>query len=177
VTEPEPAAASTGTGAVAGRSLARQYAIIAAVTLGVLALDQISKTWALERLRADTIDVFWTLRLRLTFNSGAAFSLGDGIGGSVIGLLVIGVVAFLIWSGRTVSSTLGAVALGMVLGGALGNLADRAFRAGDGFLGGRVVDFIDFQWWPVFNVADMGVVIGAILLVFAAWREGDAESA
>ena len=46
------------------------------------------------------------------------------------------------------------------LGGALGNLADRVFRAGDdGFLGGRVVDFIDLQWWPVFNVADIAVVL------------------
>jgi signal peptidase II len=177
VADSETAATDTGGGADVGRSKARQYTIIAAVTLGVLALDQLSKTWALERLSGDTISVFWTLRLRLAFNTGAAFSLGDGIGGSVIGLLVIAVVAFLIWTGRTVSSTLGAVALGMVLGGALGNLADRAFRAGDGFLGGRVVDFIDFQWWPVFNVADMGVVIGAILLVLTAWREGDADPA
>jgi signal peptidase II len=57
------------------------------------------------------------------------------------------------------------VAVGLVLGGALGNLIDRALRGGGGFLGGAVVDFIDFQWWPIFNVADSCVVIGAILLI------------
>ena len=60
----------------------------------------------------------------------------------------------------------GAVALGLVLGGAAGNLLDRLFREGSGFLGGGVVDFIDLQWWPIFNVADAAVTIGGLLLVF-----------
>jgi len=55
-----------------------------------------------------------------------------------------------------------------VLGGAIGNLVDRAFREGSGFLGGGVIDFIDPQWWPIFNVADMAVTIGGVLLVFTA---------
>jgi signal peptidase II len=79
-------------------------------------------------------------------------------------VLALGVVAFLLWQGRTISSRTGSVALGLILGGALGNLADRAFR-GDGFFDGGVVDFINLQWWPVFNVADSCVVIGGILLV------------
>ena len=54
---------------------------------------------------------------------------------------------------------------GLIIGGALGNLIDRIFRASDGFLKGEVVDFIDFQWWPVFNIADSAVVIGCLLLV------------
>jgi signal peptidase II len=66
----------------------------------------------------------------------------------------------------------GAVAVGLILGGAAGNLCDRAFRAGDGFLGGAVVDFIDLQWYPVFNVADMCVVGGAVLLLIATARDG-----
>jgi signal peptidase II len=74
------------------------------------------------------------------------------------------VVGFLLWQGRTIASRAGAVALGLILGGALGNLADRAFR-GSGFFGGGVIDFIDVQWWPVFNVADSCVVIGGIMLV------------
>ena len=79
----------------------------------------------------------------------------------------------LLWSGRTVPNRTGAVAVGAVVGGAAGNLADRAFRRGDGgFLGGAVVDFIDLQWYPVFNVADMGVVGGAILLLIATARAG-----
>jgi signal peptidase II len=64
-----------------------------------------------------------------------------------------------------------AVALGLVVGGALGNLTDRAFRAGDGFLGGGVIDFVDLQWWPVFNVADSGVVVGAVLLFLLQLNE------
>jgi signal peptidase II len=58
-----------------------------------------------------------------------------------------------------------------VLGGALGNLVDRAFRAGDGILGGHVVDFVDLQWWPVFNVADTALWVGIGLLVLSSWRE------
>jgi signal peptidase II len=72
----------------------------------------------------------------------------------------------------------GAVALGMVLGGAIGNQLDRLLRAGsDGLLGGCVVDFIDVQWWPIFNIADMGIVLGAILLVAVSWTEGNREPA
>jgi len=56
--------------------------------------------------------------------------------------------------------------VGLVLGGAVGNLVDRALRGGSGFLGGAVVDFIDLRWWPIFNVADSCVVVGAVLLVF-----------
>jgi signal peptidase II len=61
--------------------------------------------------------------------------------------------------------------LGLVLGGALGNLADRVFRDGSGFLGGAVIDFIDLQWWPVFNVADIAVTVGGVLLVLTSTRE------
>jgi signal peptidase II len=61
------------------------------------------------------------------------------------------------------------VALGLVLGGAFGNLTDRAVR-GDGLLWGRVVDFIDFHVWPVFNVADSAIVIGAVLLAMGGIR-------
>ena len=57
-----------------------------------------------------------------------------------------------------------------MLGGALGNLADRAFRAGDGFLGGRVVDMVDVQWWPVFNVADAALWVGIGVLVLDSIR-------
>jgi signal peptidase II len=128
----------------------------------------LTKWWALEQLRDDPVDLFWTLRLRLTSNTGAAFSLAGGAG-PFIALLALGVVGFLLWQGRTISTRLGAVALGLMLGGALGNLADRAFR-GDSFFSGAVIDFIDVQWWPVFNVADSCVVIGGILLVIVTLR-------
>jgi len=117
-------------------------------------------------LQTRTIDVVWTLRLDLARNTGAAFSRFVGQG-PLIGLLAIGIVAVLLWQGRTVASRSGAIALGLILGGAVGNLVDRAFRGG-GLMQGAVVDFIDLRWWPVFNVADSCVVIGAILLVIVS---------
>jgi signal peptidase II len=108
----------------------------------------------------------WTLRLNLTFNFGSAFSL-RWANGAIISLVVVIVVVVLLSSGAGAHSRMAAVGLGLVLGGAAGNLADRIFRAGDGFLGGGVVDFIDLQWWPVFNIADTSVVIGAGLLLLS----------
>ena len=71
--------------------------------------------------------------------------------------------------------TLGAVSAGLIAGGAIGNLADRAFRGDDGFLHGAVVDFIDVQWWPVFNIADACIVVGAVLLVLSSFRNPAGE--
>jgi signal peptidase II len=143
---------------------------IAAVSAIVIAFDQLTKSWAVAALDDGPIDLVGSLRLRLTFNSGASFSMGAGRGG-VIGLVGLVVVVFLLRSVARWPGALAPVALGMILGGALGNLADRLFRAGDGFLGGRVVDFVDLQWWPVFNAADVGVVVGAGLLVLASLRQ------
>jgi signal peptidase II len=137
--------------------------------VGWLLLDQLSKSWAVRNLSGRDIDVVWTLRFNLAYNSGASFSMGEGRG-RWIALVAVVIVGLLVWQGLTVRTRLGAVALAMIVGGALGNVVDRALRAGGGgFLGGSVVDFIDFQWWPVFNVADMGVVVGAILLVVSSF--------
>jgi signal peptidase II len=135
-----------------------------------LLLDQLTKWWASQSLDDRVIELVWTLRLHLVTNTGASFSLGEDLG-PFIGVVALVVVGVLLWTGRSIGSRLGAVGLGLVLGGALGNLLDRGFRGGDGFMGGAVVDFIDFQWWPIFNVADMGVVIGAALLLLASLRE------
>ena len=75
------------------------------------------------------------------------------------------IVIVLLWIGRVAPNRATAIAFGSIAGGALGNLADRLFRSGEGFLGGAVVDFIDVQWWPVWNVADMAIVVGAAALV------------
>ena len=131
----------------------------------VVVVDQLTKWWALHALRTHTVHVVWTLRFNLTRNTGAAFSMAGGRG-ALVGLAALVVVGVVVWQGAGVSDRLGAVAVGLVLGGALGNLIDHALRSGGGFLGGGVVDFIDFQWWPIFNVADSCVVVGAILLVF-----------
>jgi signal peptidase II len=148
--------------------------LLAVVAVAVIAADQVSKWWALENVADRTIGVVWTLQLHVTRNTGAAFSMfGQGGWGPVIGVVALAVVGLLVWQGRTITSRTGAVALGLILGGALGNLADRLFRAHDGVLNGAVVDFIDLQWWPVFNVADAGVVVGSILLVLATLFSSD----
>ena len=144
--------------------------LFGAVAVGWVIADQLSKSWAVSSLSNQTIDVLWTLRFQLAINYGASFSLGAGFG-AWIGLLALVFVGVLVWKGSSVRSRLGAIALGMIVGGALGNVLDRAFRGDAGFFHGGVVDFIEFQWWPVFNVADIGVVCGAVLLVISTLRD------
>jgi signal peptidase II len=152
-------------------AVAHRYLPLALATAAIwLLLDQLTKWWAESTLDTQVIDVVWTLRLRLVTNTGASFSIGEGLG-PFIGVVALLVVGILLWTGRSIGSPLGAVGLGLVLGGALGNILDRAVRSGDGFFGGAVIDFIDVQWWPVFNIADVGVVVGAVLLLIASMRE------
>ena len=144
----------------------RRLALGGATAVAVMVLDQVTKTWALGALDDGPRHVAWTLRLNLSFNSGAAFGLGQGLAPL---LVVVGVVMMilLLGMGRSAGSTAPAVvALGLVLGGAAGNLVDRLVRDH----GGAVVDFIDLQWWPVFNVADAAITCGAILLVLTGTR-------
>ena len=130
----------------------------------VLAVDQLTKRWAVSELTGrPPRHVIWTLQWNLTRNSGMAFSQAQGIG-PVIGIGALLVVLWLAWTSRRLTSRVTAVAAGLIAGGALGNLADRVFR-GDRVLRGSVVDFIDFQWFPIFNVADMAIDIGGALLV------------
>jgi signal peptidase II len=153
-----PAPVATGR---KGSSLTWLTVVVAAA---VVVVDQLTKRWALHALAHRDIDLVWTLRLNLTFNSGMAFGRGKGLG-PVIGVLALVVIVAMLVSLRRSGSRLAAVGVGLVIGGALGNVLDRLFRGDGGFLQGAVVDFIDVQWWPVWNVADMGVVIGGILLV------------
>lgn len=155
--------------ATAGPS--RRYGAAALASAAVVVVvDQLTKWWALATLDdGRVIDLVWTLRLRLVFNTGAAFSSFQGLG-PLLGVAAVAVAAILLLNRRLVSGRLSAVATGSIAGGALGNLTDRLFRSDDGFLGGAVVDFIDVQWWPVWNVADMGVVLGGAALVWAAYR-------
>ena len=153
----------------------RSLVLIAAVAGVVVALDQLTKWWALAALTDPTqvIDLVWTLRLRVIENTGTAFSLTSDSGPwvSVIALAVVGI---LLWSGRTQRSAWVLASYGLVVGGTLGNLVDRVARAGDGgFLSGPVIDMVDLQWFPVFNLADASLTVGiGILLVAGFW--GDA---
>jgi signal peptidase II len=146
-----------------------------AVTLGIAAvvvlLDQLTKHWAQNALSTEPArHIVWTLQLNLSFNSGMAFSTGRGIG-PVIGAVAIVVIIGLALSVRRVAgdSMLAAVAAGLVVGGAIGNLSDRLFR-GDGWLHGSVIDFIDLQWFPIFNVADAAITVGGGLFVIWTLR-------
>lgn len=137
----------------------------------MVAVDQLAKTWALRVLADRTIDLVGSLRLRLVFNTGSAFSIGAGLG-PVLALVGVVVVVVLLRASRDLVGTPALVALGLVLGGAVGNLADRVLRGGEGLLSGAVVDFVDLQWWPVFNVADTAICAGVALLAVVVGREG-----
>ena len=139
--------------------------------LGVIAvLDQLTKRWALESLDGGrVIDIVWTLRLRLVFNTGSAFGRFGGFG-SVLGVVAFAMVVWLLCSRAIARDRVSSIAVGCIAGGAIGNLADRLLRAESGFLSGAVVDFVDVQWWPVWNVADMGIVLGGGVLMWSVWR-------
>ena len=138
---------------------------LTAVLLATLLLDQLTKWLALERLgNGKVVELFWTLQMRLVRNAGVSFGKGDGLG-QLIAVVVFVVIVVLVKVAVNSKDRRTSVLYGLIIGGALGNLTDRIFRKSDGFLKGEVVDFIDFQWWPVFNIADSAVVIGCLLLV------------
>jgi signal peptidase II len=132
-------------------------------------LDRLTKIWAEATLPGDPIDVVpGVLTLRYTTNSGGAFSIGQSAPWFFVGVSAI-VAVIIVATAFRHTSRLVAASLGLVLGGALGNLTDRAIRAPA--FRGRVVDFIDLHVWPVFNVADSAIVVGAVLLAIVGFRE------
>lgn len=147
--------------------------LIAAV---VVVVDQLTKHWAVNALSdRESRHVIWKLHWNLAFNSGMAFSRAQGIG-PYIGALALVVVVAMVLSLRRSKGLGSSVAVGLVVGGAIGNIVDRLFR-GDGWLHGSVVDFIDLEFWPIFNVADMGVSIGGVLILIAALFDSSTKGA
>ena len=138
--------------------------LFVAISVVVYVLDQVSKAWALGALtNAPPEELLGTfLRLYLVRNPGAAFSVGTG-STWLLTILAIVVLVVLIRASRRLGSTAWAWALGLVLGGALGNLTDRLIRD-PGFGRGHVVDFIDYNGWFVGNVADIAIVAAAMLI-------------
>lgn len=140
--------------------------LTALIAVAIVVADQATKHWALNALGdGRTIDIVGSLRFNLAFNTGMAFAKGQGIG-PIIAVVGVIVVAYLLVGLRRDTKP-GAVLVGMVAGGAAGNIVDRLFR-GDAWLRGAVVDFIDLQWWPIFNIADAAIVLGAGALVIAS---------
>lgn len=150
---------------------ARRLAAWLYATAGMTYLaDRLTKLWAERSLagRPPVTVIPGVLQLNYTTNSGGAFGLGQSAPW-VFAAATIVVAAAIVASSFRLRNALAAVSLGLILGGAFGNLTDRAVR-GDGLLSGRVVDFIDFHVWPVFNPADSAIVIGALLLAVGGIR-------
>jgi signal peptidase II len=144
--------------------------VLAAVTLLALAADLVTKTVAVERLSSrDPVPVVdGVLTLRLVRNPGAAFGLAQGAT-VVFTVVALVVVLVILRAARRLRSRGWAVGFGLVLGGAVGNLTDRLFRA-PGPLRGHVVDFLELPHWPVFNLADSAIVTGGALIVLLSLR-------
>jgi signal peptidase II len=147
----------------------RRLGVACAVAAVVVTVDQITKTWAVDRLSRGSIHVVWKLDFQLTFNSGSAFGLAQGWAPVLAGIAVVAVVLLLAFVRRVRSDSL-AASLGLIVGGALGNLSDRVLRSHHG----AVVDFIALHFWPTFNVADSAIVVGALWAAFSLWRSGTA---
>ncbi|WP_245818526.1 signal peptidase II [Haloechinothrix alba] len=160
----------------------RRIGIVTAVTVLVFALDVLTKVLVVATLEGrEPVRVLGgAVYLQLIRNPGAAFSLASGLTW-LLALIAIGVVVAIIWIARKLRSKAWAVGLGLVLAGALGNLVDRIFRE-PAVLRGHVVDFVsvfapDGRIWPVFNVADSAIVVGAVLIVILTLLGRDYDSA
>ena len=130
----------------------------------VALVDQLTKWWAVATLPGHPIVLIdGVLELRYFANPGASFSMLQGAG-TLIALVVIAIVVFIVMLVRKIGAVPEAIGLGLVLGGAVGNLADRIFR-GPGLFDGGVVDFVDFSFFPAFNAADSAITIGAVLIL------------
>ncbi|RVX39521.1 signal peptidase II [Nonomuraea polychroma] len=171
-------------GAPVGRPRGRLFAVLIVLAAVVYAADLITKTVVLRTLEGEPplVVIQDVLQFRVIFNSGAAFSIGTGMT-FVFTLIAAAVVVAIVRTARKLGSRAWAITLGLLLGGALGNLTDRLLRYPSGIgrptqLQGHVVDFIEvlpghfpiIDYFPVFNIADSAIVCGGILAVILAWR-------
>ena len=148
----------------------RGTALLAVVAVVVLALDIATKVLVVAELEGRrTLELLGgQLLIRVSRNPGAAFSFGQGAT-VVFTAIAATVVVVILRVSRRLGSRGWALSLGLLLGGASGNLVDRVFRSpGPGR--GAVVDFIDFQVWPSFNVADSAIVTGGVLAVLLSMK-------
>lgn len=135
----------------------------------IVVADQLTKALAWGNLQDGDVEVIpGLLRWHLSENPGSAFGLipngGPWLG--VAAVVAVGIVMVALEASPTKAETAGLI---LVLGGAIGNLVDRVVRA-DGFLDGRVIDWIDFPVWPTFNIADSAITIGVVLMVLGSLR-------
>jgi signal peptidase II len=147
-----------------------RVSVLLAVAATVLAADSLTKALVVATLsnRPPVRLLGGLLTLRVSRNPGAAFSIGPSLT-LVFSAIAVGVIVFILRASRRIASLPWAVTLGLLLGGATGNLADRLLRA-PGPLVGHVVDWIQVPHWPVFNIADSSIVCGGVLAVYLAVR-------
>jgi signal peptidase II len=140
------------------------------VAVAVLAADIASKVTVVATLsnRPPLVLLGGFLTLRVSRNPGAAFSIGPSMT-IVFTAIAVGVIVFVLRTSRQIRSLPWAITLGLLLGGAMGNLTDRLLRS-PGPLRGWVVDWIQVPHWPVFNLADSSIVCGGVLAVLLATR-------
>jgi signal peptidase II len=139
--------------------------VAVAVMATVILVDQLTKWWAVTRLSRGPVHVIGTLDFELARNTGASFSLFQGKAFVLIpvAVVLVAVLAVMAWRAPTTGR---AAIIGLILGGALGNLGDRFFRADHG----AVVDFVALHFWPTFNVADSCIVVGCGLFLVSLAR-------
>ncbi|WP_193559688.1 signal peptidase II [Tsukamurella asaccharolytica] len=139
--------------------------LLAVVAVAVFLIDLAAKTTVVRHMTyGEQIPVLGPFSLHFVKNPGAAFSMATGYTW-VLTLIAIGVVVWIVRMGSKLTSLTWALGLGLVLGGALGNLADRIFRA-PGVFRGHVIDFFSVgDWFPVFNTADSAISVAAVLLI------------
>lgn len=146
------------------------FVALVAVAATIYTADQVTKAWAVANLSTDESRelVGSVLRLTLTHNAGAAFSIGTGSTWVLTAIACCVVIVILVTS-RRLGSLGWTAALGLLLGGSLGNLTDRMTREpGPGR--GHVVDFLQLPYWPIFNIADSAIVSAAVLIAVLAMR-------
>ena len=148
----------------------RRVGLLLGVAAFVLAADVISKSIVVAQMAShQPIRLLGgLLTITLTRNGGAAFSIGTSMT-IVFTAIAVGVIVYILRTSRNLRSIGWAVALGLLLGGATGNLLDRIFRAPGPFQG-HVVDWIQLPDWPVFNLADSAIVCAGVLVVLLALR-------
>jgi signal peptidase II len=145
-------------------------ALAAAVAATSYALDQATKWWAEQALtqgQSQRVLGDW-LQFTLSYNAGAAFSTGTQYT-VVLTLIALAVICVCLVMARRLGSVGWALALGLVLGGSLGNVTDRLFRPPSPFRG-HVVDFLQIPHWPIFNIADSSISIAAVLFIILSVR-------
>jgi signal peptidase II len=168
VSDPDAAAAPEPRGK-------RRVAVLIGVAAFAYLLDVLSKLWVVHSLEHHApVNVFGHyLRFDAIRNAGAAFGMGQGMT-IVFTVIAVGVIAVIARLSRRLYSLPWAIALGLLLGGAFGNLTDRVFRAPGGFQG-RVVDFIAPEHFAVFNLADSAICCGGVLIVLLSFRGIDPD--